>query len=121
MKILVTGGAGFSASHIAEAYLKAGHDVTILDNQAAAKKELTKIQPLDTNGEPSKDGKIVLISLGMSNTTQEFSQFKKIADAEPNKSPSVVIVDCAQNGQGAAQWAYPDKYKRPGRNTGRYR
>ena len=38
MKILVTGGAGFIASHIAEAYLKAGHDVSILDNQASAKK-----------------------------------------------------------------------------------
>jgi len=96
-----------------------GKNTPPASHQAAAKKELTKIQPLDTNGEPSKDGKIVLISLGMSNTTQEFSQFKKIADAEPNKSPSVVIVDCAQNGQGAAQWAYPDKYKRPGRNTGR--
>ena len=98
-----------------------GKNTPPASHQAAAKKELTKIQPLDTNGEPSKDGKIVLISLGMSNTTQEFSQFKKIADAEPNKSPSVVIVDCAQGGQGAAQWAYPDKYKRPGRNTGRQR
>jgi hypothetical protein len=96
-----------------------GKNTPPASHQAAAKKELTKIQPLDTNGEPSKDGKIVLISLGMSNTTQEFSQFKKIADAEPNKSPSVVIVDCAQGGQGAEQWAYPDKYKRPGRNTGR--
>jgi len=90
-------------------------------HQAAAKKELAKIQPLDANGKPSKDGKIVLISLGMSNTTQEFSQFKRIADADPNKSPSVVIVDCAQGGQAAAQWAYPDKYKRPDGRTGRQR
>ena len=88
---------------------------------AAAKKELAKIRPLDANGKPSKDGKIVLISLGMSNTTQEFSQFKRIADADPNKSPSVVIVDCAQGGQAAAQWADPDKYKRLDRNTGRER
>jgi hypothetical protein len=90
-------------------------------HQAAAKKELAKIRPLDTNGKPSKDGKIVLISLGMSNTTQEFSQFKRIADADPNKSLSVVIVDCAQGGQAAAQWAYPDKYRRLDRRTGRQR
>jgi UDP-glucose 4-epimerase len=32
MKILITGGAGFIASHIADAYLAAGHSVTIVDN-----------------------------------------------------------------------------------------
>jgi len=78
-------------------------------HQAAARKELAKIQPLDAEGRPSKTGKIVLISLGMSNTTQEFSMFKKLADADPNKSSSVVIVDCAQGGQAAHQWAYPDE------------
>lgn len=32
MKILVTGGAGFIASHIADAFIKEGHHVFILDN-----------------------------------------------------------------------------------------
>jgi UDP-glucose 4-epimerase len=32
MKILITGGAGFIASHIAEAYLADGHEVAIVDN-----------------------------------------------------------------------------------------
>ena len=32
MKILVTGGAGFIGSHVAEAYLAAGHDVAVLDD-----------------------------------------------------------------------------------------
>jgi UDP-glucose 4-epimerase len=32
MKILVTGAAGFIASHVADAYLAAGHDVAILDD-----------------------------------------------------------------------------------------
>jgi len=82
---------------------------------AAAQKELAKIQPLDAQGRPSKTGKIVLISLGMSNTTQEFSVFKELADADPNKSPDVVIVDCAQGGQAAHQWAYPSE----GRNKQR--
>jgi UDP-glucose 4-epimerase len=31
-KILVTGGAGFIGSHVADAYLAAGHDVVVLDN-----------------------------------------------------------------------------------------
>jgi len=32
MKILLTGGAGFIGSHIAEAYIEMGHDVIIVDN-----------------------------------------------------------------------------------------
>ena len=32
MKILVTGGAGFIGSHVADGYLGAGHDVVIADN-----------------------------------------------------------------------------------------
>lgn len=32
MKILVTGGAGFIASHVAQAYVDAGHEVTVLDD-----------------------------------------------------------------------------------------
>lgn len=32
MKILVTGGAGFIASHIVDAYINAGHDVVVVDN-----------------------------------------------------------------------------------------
>jgi hypothetical protein len=46
-------------------------------------------------------GKIVLLSIGMSNTTQEFSVFKRLADADPRKRASVVIVDGAQGGQDA--------------------
>ncbi|MDH7599985.1 MAG: hypothetical protein QHH07_10195 [Sedimentisphaerales bacterium] len=76
--------------------------------QAVAWQQAQLIQTLDTYGRPSEDGKIGLISLGMSNTTQEFTTFKKIADLDPDKSPSVVIVDCAQGGQDAYAWAHPE-------------
>ncbi|NOY09306.1 MAG: NAD-dependent epimerase/dehydratase family protein [Spirochaetes bacterium] len=39
MKVLLTGGAGFIGSHLAEAYIKAGYDVVIVDNLAAGKLE----------------------------------------------------------------------------------
>lgn len=32
MKIIVTGGAGFIASHVADDYIKAGHSVVVIDN-----------------------------------------------------------------------------------------
>jgi len=39
MKILVTGGAGFIASHVSEGYLKAGHSVAIVDDLSTGKRE----------------------------------------------------------------------------------
>jgi len=39
MKILVTGGAGFIASHVADTYIEAGHEVVILDNLSTGVKD----------------------------------------------------------------------------------
>lgn len=73
----------------------------------AAKKETAKIEPLDTDGKPAKDGLIGLVSISMSNATQEFSLFKQLADRDPKKSDRVAVVDCAQGGQAMAQWVDP--------------
>ena len=77
------------------------------EHQAAAQKETAKIVPLDKDGKPAKDGRIVLISMSMSNATQVFSVFKPIADADPQKSPLLTVVDCAQGSQTMAGWARP--------------
>ena len=74
---------------------------------AAARKETAKIVPLDADGNPAADGRIGLVSISMSNATQEFSRFKQLADADPRKSPLVAVVDCAQGGQTMARWADP--------------
>ena len=39
MKILVTGGAGFIASHIVDAYINLGHSVSVIDNLSTGRKE----------------------------------------------------------------------------------
>ncbi|MDV6033252.1 MAG: hypothetical protein F9B45_24830 [Phycisphaera sp. RhM] len=75
--------------------------------RADAMKATANIQPLDADGHPAKDGKIGLVSISMSNATQEFSRFKQLADADPEKSARVTIVDCAQGGQTMARWADP--------------
>jgi hypothetical protein len=53
------------------------------------------------------DGKIVLLSIGMSNTTQEFSDFKARADRDPAKSASVELVDGAEAGWDAQRIKSP--------------
>jgi UDP-glucose 4-epimerase len=39
MKILVTGGAGFIGSNVVDAFVKDGHEVTVLDNLSTGKEE----------------------------------------------------------------------------------
>ncbi|HZT08218.1 MAG TPA: NAD-dependent epimerase/dehydratase family protein [Chloroflexota bacterium] len=39
MRVLVTGGAGFIASHVAERFLQLGHDVIIVDNLSTGRRE----------------------------------------------------------------------------------
>ena len=76
--------------------------------QKAASKALGEIQPLDAEGKPSAEGKIVLMSIGMSNTTMEFQTFVKAANADDRKATNVIIVDAAQGGKAAKQWAAAD-------------
>lgn len=62
-----------------------------------------QVQPLDAGGKPSAEGRIVLLTLGMSNTVQATTAFKQQADADPQKNPRVVIVNGASGGQTAAR------------------
>ena len=74
------------------------------------------IRPLDANGNPSPSGRYVLLSIGMSNTTQEFcsdgpsgqcasSSFMGQAAADPTVNRSALaIVNGARGGQAAAAW-----------------
>jgi hypothetical protein len=77
-----------------------------------------RVMLLDPQGLPdAANGKIVLMSVGMSNTTQEFSTFKPLADADPVKNSRLVIVDAAEGGQdatiisnpGALYWTHVDQ------------
>jgi hypothetical protein len=85
-----------------------GKNVVPAAQQALGEKVGASIQPLDSDGKPSANGKVVLMSLGMSNTTNEFSRFVPLAISDPRKSASLVVVDGAQGGQTAQIWADPD-------------
>jgi hypothetical protein len=75
-------------------------------HRAAHLKESEKIVPRDANGEPSPDGKVGFITLGFSNTSIESEDFKRTADADPQKSPQVIIVNGAIGGRSAVMWAW---------------
>ncbi|HEX3151799.1 MAG TPA: hypothetical protein VHR66_27250 [Gemmataceae bacterium] len=77
------------------------------EHMKAAKAVTAKIEPLDADGKPASDGNIGLVSISMSNATQEYSLFKQLADKDPKKSARVAVVDCAQGGQAMAQWVDP--------------
>ena len=86
----------------------AGMNVPPKDHQKATEQALGQIQPLNAAGKPDPKGQIVLVSISMSNATQEFSRFKQIADADKQKSSQLTIVDCAQGGQAMAEWVSAD-------------
>ena len=67
-----------------------------------------QIVPLNAQGEPAPEGQIVFLSVGMSNTTQEFVAFQKLAESAPNLNPHLVLVDGAQGGQSADRTADPE-------------
>jgi hypothetical protein len=84
---------------------------------AAGLAAAAQIAPLDVNGQPSAAGKYVLVSIGMSNTTQEFcgdsSQsrtcqppsfiYQAAADPAVNHT-TLVLVDGAYGGRSASYW-----------------
>ncbi|HEY3235293.1 MAG TPA: hypothetical protein VGJ84_11260 [Polyangiaceae bacterium] len=76
--------------------------------EQAAQRMSARIQPRDATGAADPTGQVALISIGMSNTTAEFSTFKQLADGLATKSNQLVIVDGAQGGMDVAAWAVPD-------------
>jgi hypothetical protein len=77
-------------------------------HRAAALEIAKTIVPLNAEGKSAANGKIVFVSLGMSNTAGVFMTFKeKLADGDPDKSPDVLVVNCAVGGAGVASWTQP--------------
>jgi hypothetical protein len=88
-------------------------------HDSAARARRNAIRPLDVNGDEHPFGKYVLISIGMSNTTQEWCSassappcaawsFMARAAADPTVNrASLVIVNGAADGQDVGTWTSP--------------
>jgi hypothetical protein len=62
------------------------------------------VTPRDAQGNPDPAGQYVLISVGMSNTRQEFSRFLSDYEGHPDLDPHLVIVNGALESQASVQW-----------------
>jgi Cu/Ag efflux protein CusF len=67
-----------------------------------------KVQPLDRDGKPSPHGQIVLLSVGMSNTSQESDGFRRLLAKQEDKNPHLVFLNGAQGGMTAKAIQDPD-------------
>ncbi|MFQ5706823.1 MAG: FlgD immunoglobulin-like domain containing protein [bacterium] len=68
------------------------------------------IRPLNSNGQVDEaNGKIGLVTIGMSNTNAESKSLVIIGSADPDKSASVVLVNGAQGGKSADKIADPNE------------
>ena len=59
------------------------------------------IVPVDQEGHPTPEGKVVLLSIGMSNTMMEFRAFMALAREDGQLNPCLLMVNGAQGGQSA--------------------
>lgn len=77
-------------------------------HEAAGVALARQITPLNFAGEPDPQGRIVMISVGMSNAAMEFGTFINLADADPAVHPRLRLINGAQPGQISTDWTDPD-------------
>ncbi|HKY63571.1 MAG TPA: NAD-dependent epimerase/dehydratase family protein [bacterium] len=95
MRILITGGAGFIASHVQDAYLAAGHEVAVLDNLATGQK-----------ANLSPKSRFFELDIRDSAIDRAFSEFQPeaislhAAQMDVRRSVEDPVYDCQVNGLG---------------------
>jgi hypothetical protein len=78
------------------------------DYEAAGVAAGKAIQPLDTLGRPSATGRILLISVGMSETNLEFGYFQQQEMTDPLRSRAVRMINGAYNMYSPSYWMDPN-------------
>ena len=77
-------------------------------HEAAGQALAAMIVPLGTDGQPDPaEGRIALVSLGMSNTQMEFQRFMDRVHRDLEVNPQVVLINGALGGRTADRWVDP--------------
>jgi hypothetical protein len=85
-----------------------GSNVPPPAHAAAGLEAAAQIVPLSADGDPDPiAGRIVMISVGMSNTRIEFQAFIDLGYRDPDINPFLTIVNASQGGQTADLWVDP--------------
>jgi hypothetical protein len=79
-------------------------------HEAAGLRLAQQVQPVDAAGKPNAEGKIVLLSVGMSNTSQASAGFQNALRSTRQKSPHLVFVNGAVGGMTARAIQDPDDH-----------
>lgn len=72
------------------------------EHEAAGLKLAKQVQPLNAQGQPDPNGRIVLLSVGMSNTSQSSQGFQRALGEASGLNPRLQFVNGAQGGMTAA-------------------
>jgi hypothetical protein len=114
-------GSGKYLSQFPGGLYEHGTNTPPADHLAIGLGQSAQVRPLDRGGKPSASGKIAMVSVGMSNTTQEFCatgnpapctswSFTGQASADPAVNHStLVLVNGARSGQAADSWESPSQ------------
>ena len=82
------------------------------DHEAAGLKLAKQVRPLNAQGRADPNGNIVLLSIGMSNTSQSSQGFQLMLIDAADLNPKVKFVNGAQGGMTAAAIQDPDDGRR---------
>lgn len=104
VKVLITGGAGFIGSHLADRLLARGDEVLVIDNYATGRRDNLKPQPRLTVIEGT-----IADSALVDRTFKEFGPDVVVHAAASYKDPENWIEDAATNVQGSANVAKATK------------
>src|SRR5262249_17226127 len=77
-------------------------------HEAAGVALAKQVRPLAADGKPAPDGKIVLLSVGMSNTSQASTGFQRAIKGDPDVNPHLRFVNGAVGGMTARAIQNPD-------------
>jgi hypothetical protein len=67
-----------------------------------------RVHPLNAAGQPDANGKVVLLSVGMSNTSQVSETFGRLVAKDDGRNPALVFVNGAQGGMTARAIRFPN-------------
>jgi UDP-glucose 4-epimerase len=126
VRILVTGGAGFIGSHVADAYIAAGHEVAVLDNFSTGREgnvnQAAAVHRVDLRDQPEVDKAVAAFRPELVNHHAAQSEVpKSVADPAYDAQVNIVgginlLKACADHGvrkvvfssTGGALYGEPD-------------